>query len=85
MKSLFFILFFSISSIACNVAFGAAEKLGAPDSQDSSTKPGSHSKLPLDHGPHAVTTPWSNQQRAAALVTKKHNAPSNQVDVANSK
>jgi hypothetical protein len=30
--------------------------------------------LPLDHGPHAVTTPWLNQQKliSSSQVNKKH-------------
>ncbi len=43
----------------------------AHDAQDSQKKPSSEQSagvakklvLPLDHGPHAVVTPWVNQQR----------------------
>lgn len=86
MKSRFVFFFVSISSLACSAAIGAPER---PTSANTAVAVSSDHgvgsrKLPLDHGPHAVTTPWVNQQRQANLAANKQGRPSDPTGMAKS-
>ncbi|MBT9519985.1 MAG: hypothetical protein IV101_03740 [Dechloromonas sp.] len=70
MKRLLFVSCVLSSVIFSDVANSqpGASMQQAPASGDVPAKASVSNKkvLPLDHGPHAVTTPWSNQQRLAS-------------------
>lgn len=58
-----------MSSFGCSLAVAAPDKPAAAHATEAQ-------KLPLDHGPHAVTTPWLNQQRLAAQAAARQAPPS---------
>jgi len=60
-----------IGVAVCNGAFCAQEYRPAVNSSSEQRV-----VLPLDHGPHAVTTPWLNRQKliSSSQVDKQHAA-----------